>query len=244
MNKNILIVEDEKTIAEILLFNIKKNGFDAKAVYDGGSGLEEALSGKYDLILLDLMLPVMDGFEVCRKVREVNDTPIIMLTAREEEAVIMLTAREEEADKVMGLELGADDYMTKPFSINELLSRIKANIRRFSNEMVTRKITENVIKVGSLTINNESYEVTKGETKLDLTKKEYEVIAFLAKNMGKVYSREQLMEEIWGYDGFYGDMRTVDVTIARLRKKLEDNPALPEYIQTKKGIGYFFAKPE
>ena len=233
MNKNILIVEDEKTIAEILLFNIKKNGFDAKAVYDGGSGLEEALSGKYDLILLDLMLPVMDGFEVCRKVREVNDTPIIMLTARE-----------EEADKVMGLELGADDYMTKPFSINELLSRIKANIRRFSNEMVTRKITENVIKVGSLTINNESYEVTKGETKLDLTKKEYEVIAFLAKNMGKVYSREQLMEEIWGYDGFYGDMRTVDVTIARLRKKLEDNPALPEYIQTKKGIGYFFAKPE
>lgn len=233
MNKNILIVEDEKTIAEILLFNIKKNGFDATAVYDGKSGLDEALSGKYDLILLDLMLPVMDGFEVCKKVREVNDTPIIMLTARE-----------EEADKVMGLELGADDYMTKPFSINELLSRIKANIRRFSNEMVTRKITDNVIKAGALTIDNESYEVTKGEAKLDLTKKEYEVIAFLAKNMGKVYSREQLMEEIWGYDGFYGDMRTVDVTIARLRKKLEDNPALPEYIQTKKGIGYFFAKPE
>lgn len=233
MNKNILIVEDEKTIAEILLFNIKKNGFDAKAVYDGGAGLEEALSGKYDLILLDLMLPVMDGFEICKKVREVSDTPIIMLTARE-----------EEADKVMGLEVGADDYMTKPFSINELLSRIKANIRRYSNEMVTRKITDNVIKAGKLTINNESYEVTKGNVKLDLTKKEYEVIAFLAKNMGKVYSREQLMEEIWGYDGFYGDMRTVDVTVARLRKKLEDNPALPEYIQTKKGIGYFFAKPE
>ncbi|MBQ9941306.1 MAG: response regulator transcription factor [Clostridia bacterium] len=233
MNKNILIVEDEKTIAEILLFNIKKNGFDAKAVYDGNSGLDEALSGKYDLILLDLMLPGMDGFEICRRVREVNDTPIIMLTARE-----------EEADKVMGLELGADDYMTKPFSINELLSRIKANIRRFSNEMVTRKITENVIKVGAVTINNESYEITKGDVKLDLTKKEYEVVAFLAKNLGKVYSREQLMEEIWGYDGFYGDMRTVDVTIARLRKKLEDNPSLPEYIQTKKGIGYFFAKPE
>lgn len=233
MNKNILIVEDEKTIAEILLFNIKKNGFDAKAVYDGKSGLDEALTGKYDLILLDLMLPMMDGFEVCRRVREVNDTPIIMLTARE-----------EEADKIMGLELGADDYMTKPFSTNELLSRIRANIRRFSNEMVTRKITDNIIKAGALTIDNESYEVTKGEVKLDLTKKEYEVIAFLAKNMGKVYSREQLMEEIWGYDGFYGDMRTVDVTIARLRKKLEDNPALPEYIQTKKGIGYFFAKPE
>lgn len=233
MNKNILIVEDEKTIAEILLFNIKKNGFDAKAVYDGQSGLEEALSGKYDLILLDLMLPVMDGFEVCKRLREVNDTPIIMLTARE-----------EEADKVMGLEVGADDYMTKPFSINELLSRIKANIRRYSNEMVTRKITDSVIKAGRLTIDNESYEVSKGDTKLDLTKKEYEVIAFLAKNMGKVYSREQLMEEIWGYDSFYGDMRTVDVTVARLRKKLEDNPALPEYIQTKKGIGYFFAKPE
>ncbi len=233
MNKNILIVEDEKTIAEILLFNIKKNGFDAKAVYDGASGLEEALTGKYDLILLDLMLPVMDGFEVCRKVREVNDTPIIMLTARE-----------EEADKVMGLEVGADDYMTKPFSINELLGRIKANIRRYSNEMVTRKITDSVIKAGKLTIDNESYEVSKDGVKLDFTKKEYEVIAFLAKNMGKVYSREQLMEEIWGYDGFYGDMRTVDVTVARLRKKLEDNPALPEYIQTKKGIGYFFAKPE
>lgn len=233
MNKNILIVEDEKTIAEILLFNIKKNGFDAKAVYDGGKGLEEALSGKYDLILLDLMLPVMDGFEICKKVREVSDTPIIMLTARE-----------EEADKVMGLEVGADDYMTKPFSINELLSRIKANIRRYSNEMVTRKITDNVIKSGKLTIDSESYEVTKGDVKLDLTKKEYEVIAFLAKNMGKVYSREQLMEEIWGYDGFYGDTRTVDVTVARLRKKLEDNPALPEYIQTKKGVGYFFAKPE
>ena len=233
MNKNILIVEDEKTIAEILLFNIKNNGFDAKAVYDGASGLEEALSGKYDLILLDLMLPVMDGFEVCKKLRETDDTP-----------VIMLTAREEEADKIMGLEVGADDYMTKPFSINELLGRIKANIRRHSNEMVTRKITDSVIRVGRLTIDNESYEVSKADTKLDLTKKEYEVIAFLAKNMGKVYSREQLMEEIWGYEGFYGDMRTVDVTVARLRKKLEDNPALPEYIQTKKGIGYFFAKPE
>ena len=228
--KNILIVEDEKTIAEILLYNIKASGYNAVAVHDGQSGLNEALSGKYDLILLDLMLPVMDGFEVCKTVRENLDVPIIILTARD-----------EERDKINGLDLGADDYMTKPFSINELMSRIRANIRRYSNELVTNKITDSKITIGNISIDCESYLVKKGEQVLELSKKEYELLAHLAKNAGKIYSREELMSAVWGYDDFYGDLRTVDVTIARLRQKI-DGASEESLIQTKRGMGYFISK--
>lgn len=230
--KKILIVEDEKTIAEILLYNIKASGYDAEARHDGKSGLDEALTGKYDLILLDLMLPVMDGFEVCEKVREKLDTPIIMLTARD-----------TEQDKIRGLDTGADDYMTKPFSINELMSRVRANIRRYSNETVMRKITDTTIVVGDIVIDCENYLVKKGERVLELSKKEYDLLAHLAKNLGKIYSREELMSAVWGYENFYGDLRTIDVTIARLRQKIDGDEGQESLIQTKRGMGYFIAPP-
>jgi two-component system response regulator VicR len=226
--KNILIVEDEKTIAEILLYNIKASGYGAVAVGDGEKGLEEALSGKYDLILLDLMLPIIDGFEVCKKVREKLDVPIIILTARN-----------EERDKIFGLDLGADDYMTKPFSINELMSRIKANIRRYSNELVTNKIADTKMTIGDITIDCESYLVKKGDVALELSKKEYELLAYLVKNAGKVCSREELSRDVWGYSYVAGELRTVDVTVARLRQKIGDGESV---IQSKRGLGYFVSK--
>lgn len=231
--KKILIVEDEKTISEILEYTITREGYDAVCAYDGITALELALSGNFDLILLDVMLPGMDGFEVCSKVREVLDTPIIMLTARE-----------EEADKVQGLELGADDYMTKPFSHAELISRIKANIRRYHGETrtpVAGDTDESVISTNGLVIDTKRYSVKKNGREISLSKKEYDLLEFFAKNRGKVFQREEIMEKVWGYDGFYGDLRTVDVTLSRIRKKIEENPAEPEYIQNKRGVGYFMS---
>ena len=231
--KKILIIEDEKTIAEILLYNVKAAGYDAEARHDGKSGLDEAMTGGYDLILLDLMLPVMDGFEVCERIREKLDTPIIMLTARD-----------TEQDKIRGLDTGADDYMTKPFSINELLSRVRANIRRYSSETVVRKITDTTIVIGDIVIDCENYLVKKGEKTLELSKKEYDLLAHFAKNVGKIYSREELMSAVWGYENFYGDLRTIDVTIARLRQKIDTDGNEESLIQTKRGMGYFIAPPE
>lgn len=235
IKKKILIVEDEKTISEILQYTIIREGYDAVPAYDGGTALRLALEGNFDLILLDVMLPVMDGFEVCRKVRETLDTPIIMLTARE-----------EEADKVTGLELGADDYMTKPFSHAELISRIKANIRRYHGEtrgsaQKTESSSESVITIGELTINTKKYSVSKAGVEISLSKKEYDLLEFFARNRDKVFQREEILEKVWGYDGFYGDLRTVDVTLSRIRKKIEQNPAEPEYIQNKRGVGYFMS---
>ena len=233
--KKILIVEDEKTISEILHYTITREGYEAVCAFDGLSALDEALSGNFDLILLDVMLPGIDGFEVCKRVREKLDTPIIMLTARE-----------EEADKVFGLELGADDYMTKPFSHAELISRIKANIRRYHGESRTPVAKQNdgddsVISINGLVINTKKYSVSKNGNEISLSKKEYDLVEFFAKNRGTVFQREEIMEKVWGYDGFYGDLRTVDVTLARIRKKIEENPAEPEYIQNKRGVGYFMS---
>lgn len=232
--KKILIVEDEKTISEILEYTITREGYEAVCAYDGITALENALSGNFDLILLDVMLPGMDGFEVCSKVREVLDTPIIMLTARE-----------EEADKVQGLELGADDYMTKPFSHAELISRIKANIRRYHGEtrtpIVSSDADESVITINGLVIDTKKYSVKKNGKDISLSKKEYDLLEFFAKNRGEVFQREEIMEKVWGYDGFYGDLRTVDVTLSRIRKKIEENPAEPEYIQNKRGVGYYMS---
>ncbi len=227
--KKVLIVEDEKMISEILYVNVTKAGLAAVCKYDGKSALEEALATSYDLILLDLMLPILDGFEFCRRFRQEKDTPIIILTARE-----------EENDKILGLELGADDYLTKPFSIPELISRIKANIRRYSNEIVQNRISGEIMRFGDLVINNDNYEVTRGGRKIELSKKQYELLAFLAKNHDRVYSREELMEQVWGYDLVFGDTRTVDVTVTRLRKQIETNAAKPDFIQTKRGMGYVF----
>lgn len=231
--KRILIVEDEKNIADILDYNVQKQGYDTEVAYDGEKGLALALSGGFDLILLDVMLPKMDGFEICRRVRERLDTPIIMLTACE-----------EERDKVFGLELGADDYMTKPFSTAELLSRIKANIRRYSGEAVVRTAKEEpekqeIIKIGDLEINCSAYSVKKKGKEISLSKQQYELLVFLARNRGKKYRQEALLKEVWGYDDYYGEVRTVDVTVTRLRKQIEDNPSEPQYIKNKRGMGYY-----
>lgn len=230
--KKILIVEDEKKIAQVLAYNMKKEGYDCQIAYDGETGLAEAIGGKYDLILLDIMLPKMNGFEVCEKIRLVSQVPIIFVTARE-----------EEKDKILGLDTGADDYVTKPFSFKELTSRIRANIRRSSGETVREKAADTgVITVGALMVDRTHYLVTKDGEPIELSKKDYDFIAFLAANVGKAYSREQLLEEIWGYDDYYGDIRTVDVTVFRIRSKIEKDPAHPEYLMTKRGVGYYLAR--
>ena len=227
--KRVLVVEDEKNIAMTLAYNLMKAGYAYDLAFDGEDGLKKALSGNFDLILLDLMLPKMDGFEVCRRVREKLATPIIIATARV-----------EEVDKIMGLDIGADDYVTKPFSMNELLARIKANIRRSSNEMlaVEKEPSDSVITIRGLVIDTTKYQVVRDGTVIELTKKEYELLVFMAKNQGNVYSREQLLTEVWGYDGFYGDTSSVDVTVSRLRAKLEADAGKPEYLFTKRGMGY------
>ncbi len=232
MSKRILIVEDEKNIVDILSFNLSKEGYETLEAYDGEAGLQLALEQNPDLILLDLMLPKMDGFDVCRNLRKENrSTP-----------VIMLTAREEETDKVLGLELGADDYITKPFSMRELLARVKANIRR--NEMVAGSPAPapsgSRMELGRISIDPDQMVVYKDGRALELTQREYELIKFLASQPGKVFSREALMEHVWNYEGYVGDVRAVDVAVRRLREKVEDDPASPQFVVTRRGLGYYF----
>ena len=230
MGKTVLIVEDEQNIVDILAFNLSREGYDTMEAYDGATGLQLALEHNPDLILLDLMLPEMNGFEVCRRIREAGSTT----------PVLMLTAREEEADKVMGLELGADDYITKPFSMRELLARVKTNIRRSD---MTPAVSVAPVKLESdkqLVIDKEKSAVRKDGKALDLTQREYDLICFLAAEPGKIFSREVLMEHVWNYDGYVGDVRAVDVAVRRLREKLEDDPANPVFIVTKRGMGYYF----
>ena len=232
MSKRILIVEDEKNIVDILSFNLTREGYETLEAYDGQAGLQLALEQNPDLILLDLMLPKMDGFDVCRNLRKENrSTP-----------GIMLTAREEETDKVLGLELGADDYITKPFSMRELLARVKANIRR--NEMVTGASVPapsgNRMELGRISIDPDQMVVYKDGRALELTQREYELVKFLAAQPGKVFSREALMEHVWNYEGYVGDVRAVDVAVRRLREKVEDDPASPQFVVTRRGLGYYF----
>jgi len=228
--KKILIIEDEKAISDIIKFNLQKEGYDVETAYDGKDGLDKALACGCDLVLLDIMLPVMDGFEVCKRIREKSNVP-----------VLMLTAKEEEVDKVLGLELGADDYITKPFGMRELIARIKANIRRQNQFAGEQTDAAKLFSFGNLEIDMNRYEVRKNGNVLDLTLREFELLKYLAEREDKVYSREQLLEEVWGYE-YYGDIRTVDVTVRRLREKLEDNPGDPQYIMTKRGIGYYFRR--
>lgn len=230
-SKKVLIIEDEKSISDIIKFNLSKEGFEVDTAYDGQDGLEKALGSKPDLILLDVMLPIMDGFQVCKKVRETSTVPILMLTAKE-----------EEVDKVLGLELGADDYITKPFGMRELIARIKANIRRTDLMVNLQDVPSNIQDFGNLAIDLNRYEVRKNEKALELTLREFELLKYLAERENKVFSREQLLEEVWGYE-YYGDIRTVDVTVRRLREKLEDDSSDPKYIMTKRGIGYYFRRP-
>ncbi len=228
MGKKILVVEDERNIVDILVFNLRREGYETLEAGDGETGLRIALEQDPDLILLDLMLPRLDGFEVCRRLREEGRaTP-----------VLMLTAREEETDKVRGLELGADDYITKPFSMRELLARVKANIRR--TDMAAAPAEEK-LEVGRITIDPRAMTVAKDGEVLDLTQREYELVRAMASRAGQVFSRETLMEQVWNYEGYVGDVRAVDVAIRRLREKLEDDPADPKFILTRRGQGYFFS---
>ena len=227
MEKKILVVDDEKPIVDILKLNLEKNGFAVRTAYDGEQVLSIVEQENLDLVLLDVMLPKMDGFMVCQKVREISAVPIIMLTARE-----------EEVDKVLGLELGADDYMTKPFSLRELMARVKANLRR-TELLAGDGESGNVLRYGDLEIDLERYEVKKCGKVVELTFREFELLKFLASQPEKIFSRETLLNKVWDYE-FYGDVRTVDVTIRRLREKIEDNPSEPAYIITKRGVGYYF----
>jgi two-component system response regulator VicR len=230
--KKVLIIEDEKNISDIVKLNLTKEGFNVDTAFDGQEGLDRALGTDPDLVLLDVMLPSIDGFEVCRKVREKSAVPIIMLTAKE-----------EEVDKVLGLELGADDYITKPFGLRELIARIKANIRRtVMAGDIGQTPSSNTTEYGNLTIDGDRYEVRKDGMPLELTLREFELLRYLAEHEDKVFSREQLLEDVWGYE-YYGDIRTVDVTVRRLREKLEDDSSDPKYILTKRGIGYYFKRP-
>lgn len=230
MDEKILIVDDEKNIVDILRFNLTKEGFTTLEAYDGEQAVEMALNEDPDLILLDIMLPKIDGFTVCRKLRETISTPIIMLTAKE-----------EEVDKVLGLELGADDYITKPFSTRELMARVKANLRRVAaNDTMN---SQKVLKLGDLEIDIDRYEVKRDDQVIELTLREFELVKFLALQQGQIFSREKLLEKVWGYE-YYGDVRTVDVTVRRVREKVERNPSTPTYIMTKRGVGYYFNKQD
>ena len=229
--KKVLVIEDEKRISKVLEVNLLMAGYLCDTAFDGEEGLEKALTGNFDLILLDIMLPKRDGFSVCREIRKKLSTPIIMVTAKE-----------EEIDKVMGLDLGADDYVTKPFSVKVLLARIKANIRRSSGEFVELRQpapTDGLIVIRGLTIDTKNFRVTKDGREIELSRKEFEVLVFLASHPDELFSREELLEKVWGYEDFFGGIRTVDVTMSRLRSKIEDKPAEPEYILTKRTKGYY-----
>ncbi|CAI2606759.1 Transcriptional regulatory protein WalR [Apilactobacillus kunkeei] len=230
----ILVVDDEKPITDIEKFNLEKEGYDVVVAYDGEEALQKVEEEAPDLIILDLMLPKVDGLEVAREVRKTHDMPIIMVTAKD-----------SELDKVLGLELGADDYVTKPFSNRELVARVKANLRRQSNND-NGQVADNEnkdIKIGDLVIHPEAYTVTKRGENIELTHREFELLHYLAQHIGQVMTREHLLQTVWGYD-YFGDVRTVDVTVRRLREKVEDNPSHPIWLITRRGVGYYLRNSE
>jgi len=225
MGSKILIVEDDQALLDVLKYNLTKEGYNVVVATDGIQALEVARGNKPDLILLDIMLPKMSGFDVCRILRKETTTPILMLTAKD-----------EEVDKIVGLEIGADDYMTKPFSMRELLARIRAMLRR-AEVVKSKPVEEAVLRISDLEVDLARHQATLSGTKLELTPKEFDLLVFLARNRGLVFSREQLLERVWGYD-YAGGTRTVDVHIRWLREKLEVNPAKPKRLVTIRGVGY------
>ncbi|MBU5211444.1 response regulator YycF [Heyndrickxia oleronia] len=234
MDKTILVVDDEKPIADILQFNLKKEGYTVHCAYDGDEAIKMVEELNPDLLILDIMLPKRDGIEVCREVRKKYEMPIVMLTAKD-----------SEIDKIIGLELGADDYVTKPFSTRELIARVKANLRRHQQVATQNEEEEksSEIAIGSLVIHPDAYIVSKRGETIELTHREFELLYYLAQHIGQVMTREHLLQTVWGYD-YYGDVRTVDVTVRRLREKVEDNPSHPIWIVTRRGVGYYLRNPE
>jgi len=231
MEEKILVVDDEPPIADILEFNLKKEGYSVAVAYDGEQALTKVEEEGPDLILLDVMLPQRDGIEVCREIRKKYSMPIIMLTAKD-----------SEIDKVLGLEMGADDYVTKPFSNRELIARVKANLRRHQ-QIITKEVETTEIVISGLVIRPEAYLATKCGEPIELTHREFELLYYLAKHTGQVMTREHLLQTVWGYD-YFGDVRTVDVTVRRLREKVEDNPSRPVWIMTRRGAGYYLRNPD
>ena len=235
--KTILIVDDEQAIIDVLMYNLKKEGYNIIEANDGITAVNKALDEKPDLMLLDIMLPKLDGLSVCKRVKNSLNIPIIMLTAKD-----------GEIDKILGLELGADDYITKPFSVRELVARVKANLRKVeavSNTQYVKKPQnqttdkkENKIKVGDLELDLDKFEVRVRNEIIDLTLREFEVLKFLALQPGQVVTREVLLEKVWGYE-YYGDIRTVDVTVRRIREKIEKDTSAPKILITKRGVGYY-----
>lgn len=234
MPNKILVVDDEQSIMNIIAYNLKKEGYEVVCAEDGEMALEIFNKENPNLVILDIMMPKIDGYGVCKKIRETSPVPIIMLTARS-----------DEVDKVLGLEIGADDYVTKPFSNRELLARVKAHLRRLDaikeigKEENAKNISENAGKFGDLIIDFDRYEVYKRNEPIGLTLREFELLKFLALKQPQIFTREQLLSQVWGYE-YFGDVRAVDVTIRRLREKIEDDPSKPKFIITKRGIGYYF----
>ena len=237
MDKKVLIVDDEKAIVDILNYNLTKEGYKTIEAHDGEQAIAMVEKEKPDLVLLDVMLPRKDGFAVCQEIRQNSNVPIIMVTAKE-----------DVVDKIIGLELGADDYITKPFSVREVVARVKANLRKTmafemqntaGNNNGTAGFNSNVLKFGPLTLDMDRYEAKINGKSVELTLREFELLKFLAVQKGQVFSREELLEKVWGYE-YFGDVRTVDVTIRRIREKIEENPSVPEFLATRRGIGYYF----
>ena len=234
--KTILVVDDETTIVDMLVYNLQKEGYNTLQANDGEQAVNIALSEKPDLVLLDIMLPKIDGLAVCKRIRQTLNIPILMLSAKD-----------EEIDKILGLELGADDYITKPFSVRELMARVKANLRKAEatnilsiKEENDETLEESIITVGDLNLDLNKFEVkVRGEV-MDLTLREFEVLKYLANQPGQVVTREVLLEKVWGYE-YYGDIRTVDVTVRRIREKIEKDTSNPKILITKRGVGYYIA---
>ena len=227
MAQRVLVVDDEKLIVKGIRFSLEQDGMEVDCAYDGEEAVEKIRANEYDIILLDVMLPKLDGFEVCQQLRETSSVP-----------VVMLTAKGDDMDKILGLEYGADDYITKPFNILEVKARIKAIMRR-AGKTAAQETKAKVVEVGELRLDCESRRVFIGSREINLTAKEFDVLELLVFNPNKVYSRENLLNIVWGYE-YPGDVRTVDVHIRRLREKIESNPSEPKYVHTKWGVGYYF----
>lgn len=229
MNEKILVVDDERSIVDIITYNLQKEGFHTVMAYSGIEALEKFYKEEPDLVILDVMMPGMDGYEVCRRIREKSNIPIIMVTARA-----------EEIDTVLGLEMGADEYVTKPFSMRELMARVRTGLRRYSALTRPREMVTDQLSAGDFVLDTARFSAERGGETIDLTQRETEILKLLMSGRGQVFTRDEILQKVWGYEAL-GDERTVDVTIRRLREKIEKDSGSPQYVLTKRGVGYYFS---